>query len=81
MSNEKPVELTEAEREGLIDAIQDGTEDAFVARIKAAARREALLEARGEVQRRMDDAELADGGKLQTWDALASVIEWIEEKA
>jgi hypothetical protein len=35
--------LTEAESEGLIAAIQDGTEDAYVARIKAAARREALL--------------------------------------
>lgn len=45
----KPVELAEAEREGLIDAIQDGTEAAYVedliAAREAAARREALLEA------------------------------------
>jgi hypothetical protein len=45
----EPVELTEAEREGLIEAVQDGTEDAYVARIKAAARREALLEAAEEL--------------------------------
>lgn len=96
MSNEKPVELTEAEIRSLEEPLAnwavsqvwlDDTDPLCigVTRIvkarEAAARREALLETRGEVQRRMDGAELADGGKLQTWDALAGVMEWIEEQA
>lgn len=52
--------LTEAESEGLIEAIQDGTQDAYVARIKVAARREALLEAAEEIEAIENDALVAE---------------------
>lgn len=99
MSNEKPVELTEAEREALFKAgehhpdqcdctafadevgyapgseICDALADTYdvVARIKAAARRKALLEAIERIESLSGD--YTNGGQTLSWQGARHCVE------